>query len=56
MVRSYKRVIDEGFATTFDEGRAIETRRNREHSRSVSSEQIAERRRSVQARGRDQSA
>ena len=55
MVRSYKRVIDQGFATTYDEGRAIETRTNREDSRDVSPEDIAERRRAVQARGREQS-
>jgi enoyl-CoA hydratase len=55
VMRSYKRVIDEGFAQSFAEGRAIETRANRAHAGSIKAEDIAERRRLVQARGRSQS-
>ena len=55
VMRAYKRVIDEGFAQNFGEGRAIETRANRAHAGSIKAEDIAERRRQVQARGRTQS-
>ena len=55
VLRDYKRVIDEGFATTFAEGLRLETQVNREHARSVTSEAIASRRQDVQDRGRQQS-
>jgi len=55
VLRGYKRVIDEGFATTFAEGVALEGRVAREHSRSVPPEAIADRRRGVMERGRRQS-
>jgi len=55
VLRAYKRIIDDGYATTFGEGLRLERERNAEHSRSVTPEQIAERRASVQARGRTQS-
>ena len=55
VVRAYKRVIDEGFATTFGEGLRIEAAANREHARELTPDTIAARRASVQARGRDQS-
>ncbi len=54
MVRAYKRVIDEGFARTYEEGRRIETAANRENSASVTPEKIAAARRKVTARGREQ--
>jgi len=56
VLRAYKRIIDDGYATTFGEGLRLERERNAEHSRSVTPEQIAERRASVQARGRSQSS
>jgi len=54
MVTAYKRVIDRGFAETLSEGRRIEVEANREHARSVTPEQIAERRTRVMDRGRSQ--
>ena len=54
MVSAYKRVIDSGLAETLAEGRRIETRANRENSRGVTPEKIAERRLSVTRRGRSQ--
>ncbi|MBW2448404.1 MAG: enoyl-CoA hydratase [Deltaproteobacteria bacterium] len=54
VLRDYKRVIDEGFAATFGEGLALERRTAREHARTVPPETIAERRKGVMARGREQ--
>ena len=54
MVSAYKRVIDEGFAGTYLDGRRLEVKTSREHSRSVTPGAIAESRRKVMARGRDQ--
>ncbi len=54
VMRFYKRVIDEGFASAYAEGRRIETRANREHSVHVTPERIAERRARIQERGRAQ--
>jgi enoyl-CoA hydratase len=55
VLRGYKRVIDEGFAVDFGAGRRLETEASRAHARAVTSDAIAERRRSVQERGRAQS-
>lgn len=52
VLRNYKRVIDEGYAVSFAEGRQIETAANRENR--VSPEQIAARRKDIQERGRAQ--
>ncbi|HYC01024.1 MAG TPA: enoyl-CoA hydratase [Candidatus Limnocylindrales bacterium] len=54
-VRAYKRVIDEGYATTFAEGMRLETKASSEHARALTAEQIAARRESIQQRGRVQS-
>lgn len=54
-VRGYKRVIDEGFATTFGEGMRLESRASRAHAAQVGADEIARRRGDVQARGRAQS-
>jgi enoyl-CoA hydratase len=54
MVSAYKGVIDRGYAETFRDGRRIELEASREHSRSVTPGAIAESRRKVMARGRDQ--
>jgi enoyl-CoA hydratase len=51
---AYKKVIDEGFATSFAEGLAMESRVSREHARGVTPEAIAKRRAEVQERGRQQ--
>jgi enoyl-CoA hydratase len=53
-VRGYKRLIDDGFATSFAEGRRLETERNREQTSGVTPEAIRARRASIQARGRTQ--
>ena len=54
VMRAYKRVIDEGFAATYGEGRRIETRAAAENARGLTPEAIAARRRAVQQRGRAQ--
>ena len=56
VVRAYKRVIDEGFASTLAEGLRVEAQANRDHARTLPPEAIAARRAAVQSRGRDQSA
>jgi enoyl-CoA hydratase len=53
-LRGYKRLIDEGFATSYAEGRRLEDRVSREHARGVTAEAIAGRRRGIQERGRAQ--
>lgn len=50
----YKRVIDDGFAVAYGEGRSLERERNRDQSRELTPERIAERRREVQSRNRSQ--
>jgi enoyl-CoA hydratase len=54
VLRRYKRVIDEGFATSFGEGLRLERRLANEHAASVRPEAIAERRAGVLERGRGQ--
>jgi enoyl-CoA hydratase len=54
VLRAYKRVIDDGYATTFGEGLGLEKARSRDHAASVTPEKIAARRALVQARGRAQ--
>jgi enoyl-CoA hydratase len=54
VLRDYKRVIDEGFATTFGDGLALERRVARDHARTVPPEAIAARREGVMKRGRGQ--
>jgi enoyl-CoA hydratase len=54
VLRSYKRLIDDGFRETMKEGLALETARSREHLRGVSASDIRSRRAAVQSRGRSQ--
>ncbi len=54
LLRSYKRVIDEGYAATFGDGLKIENEASRAHARTLTAESIATRRAGVQARGREQ--
>lgn len=56
VVRNLKRVIDDGFATTFAEGMKVEYEAWREHSRTVKPEDIATRRTGIQQRGREQAS
>lgn len=53
-LRRYKRMIDEGYATSFAEGMRNEARHSREHLADVTPEAVAERRAAIQARGRQQ--
>jgi enoyl-CoA hydratase len=55
VLRSYKRVIDEGFAATFADGMRIEAEASRKHASAVTPDAIAQRRATVQERGRAQS-
>ena len=55
VMRTYKRIIDEGFADTFARGLAIEAEASRAHARSVTPETLGARRAEVQQRGRQQS-
>ena len=50
----YKRVIDDGFAVAYGEGRSLERERNRAQSGDLTPEGISERRREVQSRNRSQ--
>ncbi len=54
LLRSYKRVIDEGYAQTFTDGLRLENDASRAHARTLTAESIATRRAGVQARGREQ--
>ena len=54
MLRKYKKVIDDGFATTFGEGMRLDIKRSAEHAASVSAESVEEARKAVTARGRGQ--
>jgi enoyl-CoA hydratase len=55
VLRSYKRVIDEGFGATLAEGLRLEGDASRAHMRTVTPEAVAARRAGVQERGRAQS-
>src|SRR5215468_2895484 len=56
MLRSLKRVIDEGFATTLSEGLKIEHQAWQARARQVTPDAIAERRTAIQQRGRRQAS
>jgi enoyl-CoA hydratase len=53
-LRGYKRLIDDGFALSYGEALALETRVSAEHLRRVRPEDVASRRQAVQTRGRVQ--
>jgi enoyl-CoA hydratase len=55
VLRAYKQNIDEGWATTYAEGRRMETARFRAHMRTLRPHTVAERRKDVTERGRSQS-
>ncbi len=54
MIRNYKKLIDDGFQMTFADGVELERRMNSAHFKTLQAETIAERRKGVMARGRDQ--
>lgn len=53
LLKSYKRIIDDGFATTFGEGKALEIKRSAEHAAGVSAQSVEEARKAVTKRGRN---
>jgi enoyl-CoA hydratase len=54
MLRKYKQVIDEGFATSFGDGLRMEVARSAEHAAGVTAESVEEARKAVTQRGRGQ--
>lgn len=54
LLRNYKKVIDDGFASTFGDGMRMEVKRSAEHAANVSAESVEEARKAVTARGRGQ--
>lgn len=52
--RAYKKLINDGFAATFDEGMRLEHQRSSTANASVRPDEVARRREQVQARGRTQ--
>ncbi len=55
LLRQYKAVIDEGLAVALGAGLQLEVKRSAEHAASVTAEDVEDARRTVTARGRDQS-
>jgi enoyl-CoA hydratase/carnithine racemase len=55
VLRSYKRVIDDGYAVALGEGLRVEAEASRAHARTVTPEAVAARRAGIQERGRSQS-
>jgi len=53
-LRGYKRVIDGGYALPYGEGRQLEARESLKQVAGVTADDIAARRRGIQARGREQ--
>ena len=53
LLRNYKKVIDDGLATTFGEGMTMEVQRSAEHAKSVTAESVEAARQAVTARGRE---
>jgi enoyl-CoA hydratase len=56
VMREYKRLIDRGHAMTLGDGLALEGEISRARNRSVTADQVAERRATIQQRGRKQSS
>jgi enoyl-CoA hydratase len=54
MVRSYKKLIDDGFHMSYGDAVAIERKRNQEHFKSVKPQSIADRKKGIFDRGRSQ--
>ncbi len=53
LLRNYKKVIDDGLATTFGDGLELEIRRSAEHAKSVTADSVEAARQAVTARGRE---
>jgi enoyl-CoA hydratase len=54
LLRKYKQLIRDGYATTFGESMVLEKERSQEHQQGVTQEQVRERRQGIQGRGRVQ--
>ncbi|MEQ9317386.1 MAG: enoyl-CoA hydratase [Henriciella sp.] len=54
MLKKYKKVIDDGFASNFGDAMRLEVTRSAEHAAGVSAESVEEARKSVTERGRGQ--
>ncbi|MEM9939021.1 MAG: enoyl-CoA hydratase [Pseudomonadota bacterium] len=54
LLKQYKAVIDDGFASSFGDGLAMEVERSAEHAASVTAESVEQARQAVTARGRVQ--
>jgi len=52
LLRNYKRIIDDGFAATFGDGKALEVARSAEHAAGVTAQSVEAARQAVTARGR----
>jgi enoyl-CoA hydratase len=53
LLRNYKRIIDDGFATSFGEGQALEVSRSAEHAAGVTAQSVESARKAVTERGRN---
>ena len=53
LLRNYKKVIDDGFASTFGDGLKMEVKRSADHAKSVTAESVEAARKAVTARGRE---
>lgn len=53
LLRNYKKVIDDGYASTFGEGCKMEIKRSAEHAASITAESVEDARKAVTARGRE---
>jgi len=54
-LRTYKRVVDDGYATSFGEGLRLESAAYKEHLKGVTAQAVGARRAEIQNRGRQQS-
>lgn len=52
LLRNYKRIIDDGFATSFGEGQRLEVTRSAEHAAGVTAQSVEAARKAVTQRGR----
>ena len=52
LLRNYKRIIDDGFATSFGEGLRLEVKRSAEHAEGVTAQSVEAARKAVTERGR----
>ena len=54
LLRRYKAIIDDGYASSFRDGLDMEIQRSAEHARTVTADAVEEARKSVIDRGRNQ--